>query len=176
MSGHSKWSQIKHKKALTDSKKSKEFGKLARLIAVESKRVGGDASAPTLLVYVNKAKAVNMPKDNIERAIAKGKGGGMVELSQATYELYGPGGVALMIDAVSDNTNRTVAELKHLVSKLGLELATPGSASWAFTKDGADWVPTTTLPLTDEDADKLALLVDALEAHDDVEQVYTNAE
>jgi transcriptional/translational regulatory protein YebC/TACO1 len=84
--------------------------------------------------------------------------------------------VALLIDAVSDNTNRTVAELKHLVSKLGYELAAPGSASWAFSKEGSEWVPTTTIPVSDVDLDPLTALVDALEAHDDVEQVYTNAE
>jgi YebC/PmpR family DNA-binding regulatory protein len=176
MSGHSKWSQIKHKKAVVDAKRSKEFGKLARLITVESRLVSGDVSAPSLKVIVDKAKAANMPKENIERAIAKGAGGDASTTERITYELYGPGGVALLIDTITDNRNRTVQELKHLVSKLGYQMAEPGAASWAFTKEHGEWIPTTTLPLSDEDADRLGDLVDALDEHDDVQQVYTNAE
>ncbi len=176
MSGHSKWSQIKHKKALTDAKRSKEFGKIARLIAIESKRVGGDSSAPSLKVLIEKAKASNMPKDNIERAIAKGRGGDVGEAETILYELYGPGGVALLVETATDNRNRTNQELKHLVGKLGYQMAEPGSASWAFRKEGLEWAPTTTIPLSDADAELLATLVEALEAHDDVEVVYANAE
>lgn len=176
MSGHSKWSTIKHKKALTDAKKSKEFGKLAQLIAVESKKVGGDPSSPSLKLAIDKAKAANMPKDNIERAIQKGKGGEGAEMDHITYELYGPGGVALLADTLTDNNNRTNQELKHLVSKLGYQIAEPGAASWAFTKENMEWKPTTTVPLSDEDTEKLQVLVDAIEEHEDVQGVYTNAE
>lgn len=176
MSGHSKWSQIKHKKAVVDAKRSKEFSRLARLIAAESRLAGGDPSSPGVKALVDKAKAANMPKDNIERAIQKGAGGDASAYSFVTYELYGPGGVGIMIDAETDNTNRTVAELKHLVSKLGYELATPGSAAWAFSKTDGEWVATTTLPVADEDAEKLSALVDVLEAHDDVVSVSSNAE
>jgi YebC/PmpR family DNA-binding regulatory protein len=176
MSGHSTWSTIKHKKALVDAKRGKIFSKYARLIAIESKLVGGDVHAPSLKTLIDKAKAENMPKDNIERAVQKGVGGGDVDTELITYEMYGPGGVALLIDTVTDNRNRTVAEVKHLVSKLGYQLAEPGAASWAFTKEGADWKPQQTTPLSDEDAEKLDTLIEALMEQDDVEQVYTNRE
>lgn len=176
MSGHSKWSTIKHKKAATDAKKSKEFSKLARLIAVESKLVQGNVSSPSLKTIIDKAKAINMPKENIERAVRKGAGADGGTLSEITYELYGPGGVALLVDVLTDNNNRTNQELKHLVSKLGYQMAEPGAAAWAFAKENGEWSPTTTVPVGDEDALKLDELVSALEAHDDVDTVYTNAE
>lgn len=176
MSGHSKWSTIKHKKALVDAKRSKEFGKVARLIAVESKRVKGDTSSPSLKVVIEKAKAMNMPKDNIERAVAKGRGGDVNDAESITYEMYGPGGVAILIATLTDNRNRTNQELKHLVSTLGFQMAEPGAASWAFGKDGLGWTPTTLVPVSDSDTDTLAQLVDALEEHDDVQEVFTNAE
>ena len=175
MSGHSKWSTIKHKKALVDAKRGKEFSKLARLIAVESKLANGDINSPALKVVIGKAKAANMPKDNIERAVAKGAGGGGGE-ECIMYELYGPGGVAILINTLTDNKNRTFPEIKHLLSKIGYQLAEKGAAAWAFEKEGADWKATTTVPIEDEDTEKLATLVDALEEHDDVESVYTNAE
>ena len=91
------------------------------------------------------------------------------------YELYGPGGVAILVNTLTDNKNRTVAEIKHLVSKLGYQLATPGSALWAFSKGNVGWDATTTVPLAGEDREKLDSLVEALEEHDDVESIYTNA-
>ena len=176
MSGHNKWSKIKHKKAATDAKRSKEFSKLARLIASESKRVGGDESSPSLRAVIDKARAVNMPKDNIERAVAKGKSGEGEALESITYELYGPAGVALLADIATDNRNRTAAEIKHLLSKMGYELAAPGSASWAFEKQGVEWHPKTTTQISEADGEKLGVLIDALEEHDDVQSVVTNAE
>jgi YebC/PmpR family DNA-binding regulatory protein len=176
MSGHSKWATIKHKKALVDAKRGKEFSKLAKLIAVESRLVGGDPTSPSLKAVVDKAKAANMPKENIERAIAKGKGGEGGAMTAITYELYGPGGIAMLADVLTDNNNRTNQELKHLVSKLGYQIAEPGAAAWAFKKEGGEWHPTTTVPVNDEDASALEALVDALEEHDDVQGVYTNAE
>jgi YebC/PmpR family DNA-binding regulatory protein len=176
MSGHSKWSTIKHKKAATDAKKGKEFSKLAKLIMVESKACGGITSSPSLKAVIDKAKSANMPKENIERAVAKGKGSEASTLLALTYELYGPGGVALLAEVLTDNNNRTNQELKHMLGKLGYQLAEPGSASWAFRKEQGAWIPTTLVPISDEDAEKLALLVDALEEHDDVQEVFTNAE
>jgi YebC/PmpR family DNA-binding regulatory protein len=174
MSGHSKWSKIKHKKAATDAKKSKEFSKIARLIASESKKVGGDANSPTLRTIIEKARAANMPKDNIERAIEKGRAGDGAEMDALTFELYGPGGCAIIVEALTDNRNRTNQELKHLLSKQGYSLAAPGSASWAFTKNGTEWTPTTTTDLSDEDVETLAALIDEIEDHDDVQMVFTN--
>ncbi len=176
MSGHSKWATIKHKKALVDAKKGKVFSKLAHLLTVESRLAKGDENSPSLKTIIEKAKAANMPKENIERAIAKGAGVGGTSSEQITYEMYGPGGVALLIETFTDNRNRTVAELKHLVSKLGYQLAEPGAASWAFTKEGMEWNATTTIPLSEEDRKKLSILLTALEEHDDVEYVYSNLE
>jgi YebC/PmpR family DNA-binding regulatory protein len=176
MSGHSKWSTIKHKKAALDAKRGKVFSKLARLIAIESKLVGGDVNSPSLKTLIDKAKAENMPKENIERAVAKGVGGAGEGSEQITYEMYGPGGVAILINTITDNRNRTVAELKHLVSKLGYQLAEPGAANWAFEKNGSEWKAVTKTPLNDEDKEKLQTLVNALEDYDDTEDVYTNLE
>jgi len=176
MSGHSKWSTIKHKKAAADAKRGKEFSKLAKTITIESKVCNGDITSPNLKAAIDKAKAANMPKDNIERAVLKGTGAGAGDMTSITYELYGPGGVAILADTLTDNNNRTNAELKHLVSKLGYQIAEPGAAAWAFTKENMEWTPNTIIPISDEDAEKLQSLVEALEEHDDVEEVYTNAE
>jgi YebC/PmpR family DNA-binding regulatory protein len=177
MAGHSKWSQIKHKKAAVDAKRSKEFGRLAKTIAIESRAARGDTSSPSLKTAIEKAKAANMPKENIERAVQKGIGGTGAALETITYELYGPGGVAILIDTLTDNRNRTVQELKHVVAKQGYQLAEPGAALWAFTKQDGEWVASSTLLIEDETtATQLESLVEVLEAHDDVEGVYTNAE
>lgn len=175
MSGHNKWSQIKHKKGAVDAKKSKEFGKLARLIAAAVKEAGGNATAASVSALVEKAKAVNMPKENIERALLKGSGLVGGALAEIVFELYGPGGVAIIATATTDNKNRTYPEVRHLVAELGYALAEPGSALWAFSKNAEGYVPTTTLPLSTEDAQKLETLIETLLAHDDVEEVFTNA-
>jgi len=175
MSGHNKWSKIKHKKAATDAAKSKVFGKYARLIAVESRLSGGDTSSPGLRAIIEKARTENMPKENIERAVAKGAGGEGGDLESITYETYGPGGVAIIIETLTDSRNRTAAEIKHLLSKNGYELAAPGSAAWAFTKDHAGYTPTSTTAVSAADGEKLGDLLEKLEEHDDVQDVYTNA-
>jgi YebC/PmpR family DNA-binding regulatory protein len=177
MSGHNKWSKIKHKKAASDAEKSKIFSKLVRLIQVESRRAKGDENDPGLRTAIEKAKKESMPKENIERAVKKGAGGEGNDMEAITYETYGPGGIAIMIQTLTDNRNRTAAEIKHILSLQGYELANPGSAAWAFQKTGSELVPTTTIPLSsDEDGEKLANLVEALEEQDDVQDVYTNAE
>lgn len=176
MSGHSKWSTIKHKKAAVDAKRGKEFSKLAKLIAVESKLCGGDESSPSLKTVIEKAKAANMPKDNIARAVAKGAGGDMGDTEKITYELYGPGGVAILVHTLTDNRNRTNQELKHLVSKLGYQMAEPGAAAWAFTVENGVYTATTTIPLSEEDTAAFETLVEELLAHDDVDDVSTNEE
>lgn len=176
MSGHSKWSQIKRQKAVTDSAKSRVFSRYARLIALESKKANGILSTPGLSVVIARAKAANMPKDNIERAIAKGLSKDSGNLEQVVYEAYGPGGVALLVDALTDNKNRTTQEIKHLLVLQGIELANPGAASWAFTKTGEEYIPKE--PLIDiigADEEKLHAILEALDAHEDVQQVFTNA-
>ncbi|MHB8913553.1 MAG: YebC/PmpR family DNA-binding transcriptional regulator [Minisyncoccota bacterium] len=176
MSGHNKWSQIKRQKGATDAAKSRVFSRYAKLIALESKKATGVLTAPGLAAAIARAKAENMPKDNIERAIAKGASKDSGNLEPVLYEVYGPGGVAIIIDALTDNKNRTTPEIKHLFSKLGFEVAAPGAASWAFTKVGAAYVPNE--PLTEiegADEERLIAILDALDEHDDVQQVFTNA-
>ncbi|MDP3735276.1 MAG: YebC/PmpR family DNA-binding transcriptional regulator [bacterium] len=175
MSGHNKWSKVKHRKEATDAHKSKVFGKLAQLIAVESRLAKGDAGAPSLAAIIAKARAVNMPQENIERAIKRGAGGEEAALEAVTYEAYGPGGAALIIEAVTDNKNRAVAEIKHALSEHGGSLAAPGSALWAFKKTDTGWEPTTPLSLDEKTQIALAALVEALEESDEVQAVYTNA-
>lgn len=175
MAGHSKWAQIKRKKAVTDAAKSREFGKFAKGIAAESKRAQGDTNSPGLRAIIERARAANMPKDNIDRAVKKGTEAGSTQMESVVFESYGPGGVALIIEGLTDNNNRTAPEIRHLLSKHGCELAAPGSATWAFTKGVDGYEPNSTIELNDEDTEKLSLLVDALEEHDDVQGVYTTA-
>lgn len=174
MSGHSKWAKIKHKKAATDARKSKVFSKLVRYIQVEAKKAKGDRNAPGLRLAIEKARAENMPADNIDRAISKASGEG-VELETLTYEAYGPGGAAIIIEGYTDNRNRTSQEIKHLLSQHGGSLANPGAALWAFQRNEDGLTATTTVDLSDEDLEKLAQLIDEIEEHDDVQNVYTNA-
>jgi len=174
MAGHSKWAKLKHVKGKTDAQKSKMFSKLVRFISVEAKKSKGDRSSPGLRAAIDKARAANMPADNIDRAIDRASSSGELEL--VVYEAYGPGGVALVIEAYTDNRNRTVQELKHLLSLHGTTLAQPGAASWAFAKNAEGKLePTTTVEVSEADGNKLSELVDALEDNDDVNEVYTNA-
>jgi YebC/PmpR family DNA-binding regulatory protein len=138
MSGHSKWSQIKHKKAITDAKKGKIFSKIARMISVAARESGGDPSANyKLRVIIDKAKTVNMPSDNVDRAIKKGTGElEGVKMEEFTYEAYGPGGIALIIEGITDNKNRTLSEIKHALSSQGGKFAESGSVSFLFQKKG----------------------------------------
>ena len=175
MSGHNKWSQIKYKKAITDTKKSKVFGKFSKLIAFESKKVEGNLASPALRAIIDRAKKENVTVDIIDRAIKKGSGGDAVSMESVLFEAYGPGGCALVIDCLTDNRNRIVAEIKHTLSKRGLSLAGQGSALWAFHKSSSGWEPQTTVPLSEEDGQALGELLDELGEHDDVQEVYTNA-
>ena len=139
MAGHSKWAGIKHKKAIVDSRRGKLFTKLARAITIAAKEGGGDVEGnPRLSLAVQKAKDASMPKDNIERAIAKGTGEGADAdaLETVVYEGYGPGGVALLVEAVTDNRNRTGADVRHVFGKFGGSLGEPGSVAYLFDKKG----------------------------------------
>ena len=177
MAGHSKWAQIKRQKATTDAARSRTFSRFARLITLESKKAGGNLSDPSLSVVIARAKAANMPKDNIERAVAKGISKDAGNLERVVYEAYGPGGAALLIDALTDSKNRTTQELKHLLSKHGVEVAAPGAASWAFTKqpDGGYVANEPRVEIADADTERLDALLEALDEHDDVQKVFTNA-
>ena len=176
MSGHNKWVQIKRQKGANDSAKSKVWGTFGKRIAVESKKANGDVSAPGLRAMIERAKKENMPKDAIERAVAKGTASDAAALEAVTYETYGPGGAAIVIEALTDSRNRTAQEIKHLLSALGLALASPGSALWAFEKTAEGYTPKTTVPLSETDDAQLMKIMEQIDAHDDVEEVYTNAE
>ena len=146
MSGHSKWSTIKRKKAANDAKRGAAFTRLAREIAIAARQGGGDLETNfTLRLAIDRAKTENMPKDNIERAIKRGTGEdkeGTV-LEQIMYEAYGPSGVAMMIEVVTDNRRRTVAELRHVLSRMGGNLAESGAVSWQFTRSAYFAFPST---------------------------------
>jgi YebC/PmpR family DNA-binding regulatory protein len=239
MSGHSKWAKVKHFKGALDAKRGKIFSKLSREIAIAAKQGGGDPGMnPRLRMVLLKCRAANMPGDNIERAIKKGTGGGEgANFEELTYEIYGPGGVALLVEVTTDNRNRTAAEIRSLVTKNGGTLATTGSVSRLFHRKGqliipreaADEdqamevaleagaedfkaepegyeivtdpahfeavhkqieakgikcdaaevteLPAVTVPLSGEPATAAVnKLIEALEEHDDVKEVYSNAE
>ncbi|MDK2897182.1 MAG: hypothetical protein PWP04_1302 [Candidatus Atribacteria bacterium] len=238
MSGHSKWSQIKHKKAKTDLARGKAFSKLIRLITVSAREGGGNLENNSRLrLVVQKAREMNMPQENIEKAIKKGTGElEGVNYEEVAYEGYGPGGVAIMVEATTDNRNRTTAEIRHLFNKHGGSLGESGCVSWVFERKGlisfergkvdeeeimmiaieagaedvrtgettldiitaADdfekvraaidqqgleyavaqvtMIPKTTVNLDEQQARQVLKLIDLLEDHDDVQDVYANFE
>lgn len=240
MSGHSKWAQIKHKKAHTDVKKGKVFTKAVKEIAVSARLGGGDPEGnPRLRAAMDKAREANMPYDNIKRAIMKGTSelpGASYE--EAIYEGYGPGGIAILIEVLTDNKNRTVADLRHLMSKGGGNIGEAGCVSWMFKKQGyilvdkktveedtlmavaidagaidmkndpkeesyeiitapedtmriklalgeakipvslaeVTMLPKSYVPVDEKTAKQISRLMDAIEEHDDVQNVYANAD
>jgi YebC/PmpR family DNA-binding regulatory protein len=236
MAGHSKWAQIKHKKATVDARRGQLFTKLARAITVAARDGGGDPDGNAALANaIEKAKSYRMPKENIERAIARGTGEGAdaAAIEAVVYEGYGPGGVALLIECLTDNRNRTAAEIRHLFSRADANLGEPGSVAWMFEKKGVvlvdaeqyseddlivaidagaedvasegdslrvvsepnalravrealeragvevqsteqSMLPKTTVEVGVAEARKLLRLMDALDDHDDVDQVHAN--
>lgn len=175
MSGHNKWSKIKRKKEVTDSQKSRVFTKLVRLIQVESKKTNGDINAPGLKTAIEKAKKENMPNDNIERAVKKGAGSEGSGMESITYEAYGPSGIGMIIETLTDSRNRTFAEIKHTLTKNNSSIAQIGAVKWAFEKNNAgEWTPKTTIEATEEDLIKLEKLVDDLEENEDIQEVFVN--
>lgn len=238
MAGHSKWAQIKHKKAHTDAKKGKLFTKLVKEISVAARLGGGDPDGnPRLRTAIEKAKEVNMPSENIKRAIMKGTGElPGVSYEEVLYEGYGPGGAAVIIEVMTDNKNRTLPEIRHILSKNGGSLGETGCVSWNFQKKGyilvdkskidedtlmslvleagaedmkndpdeenyeiittvdkfstvkdaltkasiefsmaeITMLPKTYVKLTGNQAEQMLKLLDALEDHDDVQNVYSN--
>lgn len=176
MSGHNKWSKIKNKKAVTDAAKSKTFSKMAKLISTASKEVGGDTSSPVLKSIIEKARAENMPAENIERAVKKGVRSDASDLESIIYEAYGPGGSAIVIEAMTENRNKAAQEIKFILTKHGSSLATRGAVLWAFDKNGDAWNPKTTIILPPNEVSALTLLINDLEGNDEVENVYTNVQ
>lgn len=138
MAGHSKWKQIKHKKAATDAKRGAKFTKLIKEITIAARQGGGDAAGnPRLRTAIDTAKAANMPNDNIDRAIKKGTGElEGVTYEEATYEGFGPGGAAIIVQVTTDNLNRAVADIRHIFSRNGGNLGGPNAVAWMFEKKG----------------------------------------
>lgn len=237
MSGHSKWAQIKHKKAATDAKKGNLFSKLSRIITVAAKKGSDPAMNPALRMAIEKARKFSLPQSNIERAIKKAEEKASGEgLEEVLYEAYGPGGSALLIEGITDSKNRTTAEIKHLLSDYDGKLAEKGTVAWLFEKyavleiprnvgTGAEnielalidagardtqseeammrgffapeelehakakmqnagfpaqdayfsWREKNQITLAEGEREKFVKLMEALEAHDDVQEIYTNA-
>lgn len=176
MSGHSKWSSIKHKKALTDAQKSKHFGKMAKQITIVAKESGSDPNNnPKLKSVIEKARGLNMPSSNIERAIKRAQSKESGSLENVLFEAYGPAGIAILASGVTDNKNRTTQEIKHLLSEYGVSLASPGAARFLFTKTDDGWRPQTTIEISEGDQKSLEKIFEALDNHDDIDDIYTNA-
>lgn len=143
---------------------------------MESRRANGNLSSPSLVAAIERAKKDSMPKENIDRAVAKGAGAGAAALEEVVFEAFGPGGVGMIITAVTDKNNRTSPEIRHIFTKAGYSLGAPGTAMWAFTKTAEGYIPTTPLQLGDEDGEALATLIEALEEQDDIQDIYTTAD
>jgi YebC/PmpR family DNA-binding regulatory protein len=174
MSGHSHWAGIKHKKEITDQKRGKVFSKLLALIAAAAKDEPNPDFNPRLRTAVTKAKDAGVPADNIERAIkrASEQAEGLEEL---VFEVYGPGGAAIIIEAISNNRNRAVQEVKTILRDRSGKWAETGSVQWAFEKKEGSWTAKFPQKLPDDaERAKLASLLDALEENDDVQEVFTN--
>ena len=168
MSGHSRWAQIKHQKGAADKKRGLAFGKILKAISVAARAEPNPDANPRLRSLVEKARMQAVPKENIERAMEKGRDGEALE--ELVIEAYGPAGTAIMIEAITDSRNRTISEIRHLLATNGGKFAEQGSVRWAF--DGTK--PKFPQKLGPDDAEKMRALVDVLEENDDVQSVVTN--
>ncbi len=176
MSGHSHSRTIKHRKDAVDAKRGKIFSKISSLIIVAAKEKGGDPETnPKLKLAIEKAKAANMPKDNIERAIKRGAGQlGGANIEEFIYEAYGPNGAALIIKGITDNKNRTLAEIKHTLNRFGGKLAEAGSVKYLFDRKGDDWQPKYPLEISPKNKEQLEKLFELLNENEDVQEIYSN--
>ncbi len=172
---HSQWEKKKYKKAAEGDKTSKLYSKLVRAITMEAKKSGGNREAPGVKLAIEKARAANMPNDNIERAIKKATEAGDA-MERITYEAYGPGGVGIIIEALTSSRNKAAQEIKFILSEHGGSLGAIGSVTWGFTKHENTWTPTLYVPLADTDRELLVTLIDELEDNDEVQEVFTNVE
>ncbi len=175
MAGHSKWAQIKHKKGAADKKRGQLFSKLLKAISAAAKAEPNPQFNPRLRSAIEKAKESNVPQENIERAISKASE--EKNLEDLTVEAYGPGGVAMIITAITDNRNRTISEIKHLLGENGAKMANPGSVLWSFDQEPGtgNWVPKFPQEISEEIKEDINSLVSALEEHDDIQSVITNS-
>jgi YebC/PmpR family DNA-binding regulatory protein len=176
MSGHSHWAGIKHKKEAADQKRGKIFSKLLSAISAAAKGEPNPEFNPRLRTAIEKAKEASVPQENIERAIKRASEAGEA-LEELTFEAYGPGGAAIIIEAVSDNKNRTIQEIKKILNEFGGKWAEAGGVRWAFEPAGKDggWRAKFPQELSNDDRNKLKALIDNLEEQNDVQKIYANA-
>jgi transcriptional/translational regulatory protein YebC/TACO1 len=180
MSGSNRWSKIKRDKKKQDKKRSKKFSKLVQKIQSEARRCDGDRNDPGLKQVIEQAKEADMPKDNIdsaiERAITEKEGS-----KEITYEAYGPDGCQLVIEAETDNRNKSAAEIRHILDEHGYDLAEPNAVVWAFEKSHDDdgyrvWQPTSQMELSDDQKQELKEIIEDLNDNQEVRKVFTNTE
>jgi len=172
MSGHSKWAQIKHKKGVADVKRGVLFSKILKAISIAAKPESNPDFNPRLRSAVEKAKENNVPAENIQRAISKASE--EKDLQEIVIEAYGPEGVGLIIEGVTDNSNRTISEIRHLLDENGAKMANQGSVQWSFEKSGGEWKVKFPQSLSPQGKQKLDSLVKIIEERDDVQRVITN--
>ncbi len=174
MSGHSHWAGIKHKKEAEDKKRSQVFSKILSAITAAAKSDPHPDFNPKLRSLVEKAKDLQVPQDNIERAIKKAKESGN-SIEELILEAYGPGGAALLIEATTDNKNRTISEIKKILNESEAKWAESGSVRWAFEEKDGIWEAKFKIDINEEDKNKLENLISELKDHNDVLEIYTNA-
>jgi len=172
MSGHSHWSGIKHKKEILDKKRAQSFSKLLNAVSIAAKVDPNPEFNPHLRMAIDKAKENQVPQDNIERAIKKAKE--LSNLEELLVEVYGPGGCAILVEAISDSRNRTMGEIKKIVSENSAKIANPGSVLWAFEKTPEGWHTKFPQTIQGADLEKVKKLIEELESNDDVQKVITN--
>lgn len=175
MAGHSHWKQIKLKKAVVDQKKGKLFSKLLNAITIAAKTDPNPDFNPRLRAAILKAKEFQVPQENINKAIQKSKEKNS-NLEELLLECYGPGGIAILIEVITDKSTRTVNEIKNILKEHDSKLGEPGSAKWAFEKKDNEWIPKFPQPLSEEQKEKVIKLLDALDDHEDVQEIFVNAD
>jgi YebC/PmpR family DNA-binding regulatory protein len=173
MAGHSHWAGIKHKKEAEDKKRGQIFSKILSAITAASKNEPNPDFNPKLRSLIEKARDLKVPQDNIERAIKRAKESGNLT-EELILEAYGPGGAAILIEATTDNKNRTIAEIKNILNETGGKWAESGSVRWAFTENQNGWEAKFKNDLSEEDKNKLKKIINELENHPDVQNIYTN--
>ena len=172
MSGHSKWSQIRHKKGISDQKKGQIFSKLAKKISMAAREGANPSTNYKLQSVIDEARTANMPKENIERAIKRASDKDAAALNELAIQAMGPAGIAIVVEAITDNKNRTINEIKHILSENGFKIVREGSLSWMF---GPNWIPHSPLEIADPlIQQKLDKAFEELDNNDGVENVYTN--
>ena len=174
MSGHNKYSQIKDRKGAQDAKKSAVYTKMLMLVSVAAKQNPNPDNNPRLRAAIERAKEAKVPLENIERAV--NKAAESKDLEEVLVEGYGPEGVGLLIEAITDNSNRTVSELRHLLDESGAKMATQGSVQWSFEKVNNLWSAKFQQPISESGKQQLQELIDKIEEHNDVQRVITNAQ